>query len=143
MADIVFEFPVSVPIERVFESVSSPAMLDQWWTKSAAGSPRLGEEYELAFGPGYDWRARVTQCEPPTSFELEMTKADADWMGTRLTIQLSKVAGGTNVAFSHSGWPNANQHYRASCYCWAMYLRVMKRFLESGEVVPYDERLDV
>jgi hypothetical protein len=37
----------------------------------------------LSFGPGYDWRARVTTCVPGTEFGLEMTKADADWTGSR------------------------------------------------------------
>jgi len=29
-----------------------------------------------------------------------------------------------------------------SCYCWAMYLRIMRRYLEHGESVPYERRLD-
>ena len=29
-----------------------------------------------------------------------------------------------------------------STFCWAMYLRLLKRFVEAGEVVPYAERLD-
>jgi uncharacterized protein YndB with AHSA1/START domain len=29
-----------------------------------------------------------------------------------------------------------------SCYCWAMYLRVLRRYLEHGERVPYEGRLD-
>ncbi|MCH8956850.1 SRPBCC domain-containing protein, partial [candidate division KSB1 bacterium] len=37
----------------------------------------------------------------------------------------------------------ANEHYRVSCYCWAMYLRLLKRYVEHGETVPYEDRLDV
>ncbi len=35
------------------------------------------------------------------------------------------------------------EHYRISCYCWAMYLRILKRYLEHGETVQYARRLDV
>ncbi len=49
----------------------------------------------------------------------------------------------TQVRFYHRGWPVETEHYRISCYCWAMYLRVMKRYLEHGEIVPYERRLDV
>ena len=42
--------------------------------------------------------------------------------------------------FSHTGWPSANEHFRVSSYCWAMYLRVLRRYLEHGEVVPYEQR---
>jgi hypothetical protein len=39
-------------------------------------------------------------------------------------------------------WPSENQHWLLSCYCWAMYLRVMRRHLEYGDSVPYSQRLD-
>ena len=32
---------------------------------------------------------------------------------------------------------------RTSCYCWVMYLRILKRYVEHGEMVPYERRLDV
>jgi hypothetical protein len=35
-----------------------------------------------------------------------------------------------------------NEHYRISTFCWAMYLRLMKKAIETGEVVPYAVRLD-
>lgn len=47
------------------------------------------------------------------------------------------------VRFYHTGWPTENAHWRISCYCWAMYLRVMRRYLEHGDIVPYENRLDV
>ena len=36
----------------------------------------------------------------------------------------------------------ANEHWRISCYCWAMYLRLIRRYLEYGETIPYESRLD-
>ena len=36
-----------------------------------------------------------------------------------------------------------NDHYKISSYCWAMYLRILKRYVESGEEVPYENRLNV
>ena len=35
------------------------------------------------------------------------------------------------------------EHFRISSYCWAMYLRVLKRGVEFGEAVPYKDRLNV
>jgi hypothetical protein len=42
-----------------------------------------------------------------------------------------------------TGWPVDNEHWRISCYCWAMYLRLLRRYLEHGEIVPYERRLEV
>jgi uncharacterized protein YndB with AHSA1/START domain len=143
MADILQDFPINAAPERVFAAISSPDGLDQWWTVRSAGRAAAGAEYELGFGPEYDWRARVTRCMPGAEFELEMTRADADWTGTRVAFHLSPRPAGTWVQFSHVGWPDANEHYRISCHCWAMYLRVLRRYLEHGERVPYADRLDV
>ena len=49
----------------------------------------------------------------------------------------------TRVRFYHTGWPTENEHWRVSCYCWPMYLRIMRRNLEHGETVLYENRLDV
>jgi uncharacterized protein YndB with AHSA1/START domain len=143
MADIMQDFPTKATASQVFQAVSTPQGLDRWWTKKSAGKPAEGEEYELWFGAQYDWRARVTHCIPDSEFELQMTRADADWMGTRVGFRLDPKNGNTWVRFYHTGWPTANEHYRISCHCWALYLRILRRYLEHGESVPYEQRLDV
>ena len=72
-----------------------------------------------------------------------MIEADSDWRGTRVGFELDEDRGRTVVRFHHTGWPASNEHYRISCHCWAMYLRVLRRALEHGEFVQYDQRLDV
>ena len=143
MADIFQDFPIKATPGRVFQAISTPRGLDCWWTKKSAGEPTEGAVYELWFGPQYDWRAKVTRCVADAEFELEMVRADADWLGTRVGFRLDTQAGATRVRFHHTGWPSLNEHFRISCYCWAMYLRILRRYLEHGELVPYENRLDV
>ncbi|MFN8582035.1 MAG: SRPBCC domain-containing protein [Gemmatimonadaceae bacterium] len=143
MPDILQDLPISAPPNKVWESITAPAGLDAWWTLTSAGEPTIGSEYTLDFGPEYVWRARVTQSERERVFELEMTRSDRDWDGTRVRFLLQPKNGGTWLQFQHVGWPDANEHYRVTCHCWAMYLRVLRRHLEHGEFVPYDQRLAV
>lgn len=143
MPDILHDFLIKANRNRVFRTVSAPAEIDHWWTARSAGEPRLGAEYELWFGPEYDWRAKVTKCKPDDEFELEVTRADKEWIGTRVGFRLEGEGGTTQVRFHHLGWPAVTEHYRISCFCWAMYLRVLRRYLEHGESVPYERRLDV
>jgi uncharacterized protein YndB with AHSA1/START domain len=140
---ILHDFPIAVPPARVFEGIASPPGLDEWWTARSAGSPQVGSEYQLFFGPEYDWRAVVRKSRPGEAFELELTRAMKDWHGTRVGFELSPTGTGTMVRFYHAGWSSASEHYRISCYCWAMYLRILRRNLEFGEKVPYEKRLDV
>jgi uncharacterized protein YndB with AHSA1/START domain len=143
VADIFQHFPIKAPARRVFEAVSTPAGLDSWWTLNSARGSDEGAEYTLGFGPGYDWLATVTRQIPDSEFEIEFTQADSDWQGTRLGFQLEERDGATEVRFHHTGWPKSNDHYRVSCYCWSMYLRLLKRYVERGEVVDYEIRLEV
>jgi uncharacterized protein YndB with AHSA1/START domain len=140
-ADILHDFPIAVPPSRVFEAVTLPGGLDQWWTVRSSGTPVPGSEYQLWFGPEYDWRAVVSIVRPNEAFELRISKAMVDWLGTRVGFMLAPGGNGTQVRFYHSGWNDVNEHFRISSYCWAMYLRVLRRYLECGEQVPYDERL--
>jgi uncharacterized protein YndB with AHSA1/START domain len=142
MADIFHDLPIKAARGRVFRAISTAHGLDTWWTKRSAGEPLEGTEYRLWFGPEYDWRAKVARCVPDAEFELEIVHADSDWMGTRVGFRLEPRSGATWVQFYHTGWPGANEHYRVSCNCWAMYLRVLRRSLEHGESVPYEDRLD-
>ncbi len=142
MPDILHDLRIKASAQKVFAAVSAPAGLDQWWTLRSAGAPRLGAEYELDFGPGYLWRARVTRCVPEREFELEVTAADAEWIGTRIGFRLGGTPTAAVVRFYHTGWPRDTEHYRTSSYCWAMYLRILRRHLEHGETVPYERRLE-
>ena len=143
MHDILHDFTIKASPSDVFDAISTPDGLDRWWTRQSGGAPTVGAPYKLDFGPGFDWQALVTECAPSRAFELEMTQADHDWVGTRVGFHLEPGDGMTRVRFYHTGWPSANEHYRVSCYCWAMYLRVLKRALEYGESVPYESRLEV
>jgi uncharacterized protein YndB with AHSA1/START domain len=143
MHDILQDFPIAAEPARVYRAVSEPALLDEWWTLRSTGTPSLGARYDLDFGPGYKWAAVVTKAEPGSAFELRMTDADGDWVGSQVGFDLQPSSSGTQVRFYHCGWPEANEHYRISCHCWALYLRILRRHIEKGESVPYEQRLDV
>lgn len=144
MADILLDLFIQVEPARVFNAINTAAGLDSWWTKRSArtDSPE-GVEYELWFGPEYDWRARVVSEVTEREFTLVMTRADVDWTGTTVRFELDARDGGTWVRFAHLGWPSINEHFRISSYCWAAYLRILRRSLEYGEMVGYEERLRV
>ncbi len=142
VADILQDFPIHATADRVFQAMSSPAGLDRWWTNRASGAPVEGADYDLSFGPEHQWLAKVTRCVPGAEFELEFVRADADWTGTRVGFDLETRGTTTWVRFRHVGWPSPNEHYRISCHCWAMYLRILRRYLEHGDSVPYENRLE-
>lgn len=142
MADIFHHFPIKASSQTIFQAISTPTGLDAWWTVRSSGEPGIGAVYELCFGPEYDWRAEVSRCVPNSEFELEITGAMEGWLGTHVGFSLEEQQGVTQVRFHHTGWPEASEHFRVSNYCWAAYLRLLRRYVELGEVVPYEDRLD-
>jgi uncharacterized protein YndB with AHSA1/START domain len=144
MPDILHAFFVNASPGRVFEMFSTAEGMSRWWTKEASGEPKLNAEFRLYFGPGYDWQARVTRYVPGSEFELQMTEAHVDWAKSQVGCRLTPAVREKRACFLyHNGWPEANEHWRVSCYCWAMYLRVLRRNVEHGQSVPYEKRLDV
>src|SRR5664279_2388146 len=117
MADIFHSFPINAAVRDVFEGVSLPKGIDNWWTKTSAGTPLLDEVYALDFGPKYIWNGIVSKCVADREFELTITHADADWIGTQVGFSMQNKNNITAVEFYHKGWPENSEHYRISCYC--------------------------
>lgn len=107
------------------------------------GTAVIGSIYTLDFGPEYVWKAEVTRYALDVEFELLMTDANKDWIGTSVGFRLEPREDVTWVRFYHKDWPAPNEHFRISSNCWALYLRVLRRHLEYSESVPYEDRLEV
>jgi uncharacterized protein YndB with AHSA1/START domain len=143
MARINHIFTIKAPLTDVFKGISAPGKLNMWWTKKSTGEPIVGAVYVLHFGENCVWEAIVTKSKPNKEFEWQMTKADDDWIDTKIGFILSEKNNTTTVSFYHKGWRKKNDHFKISSYCWAMYLRLLKRYIEHGERVAYEKRLSV
>jgi hypothetical protein len=125
-------------------TIHKPQGLDRRWTKSATGEAKENAEYALSFAPGYDWREQSHAAFPVQHLSFTLRKRiPTGWTHAWAVIWSRRVRTVTQVRFYHKGWPADNEHWRVSCYCWAMYLRVLRRYLEHGEFVPYEKRLEV
>lgn len=141
MPDIYHDVPITGSLTEVFYGVSTTEGLSKWWSKGGSGEAGVGQEMNFDFGPGYQWKAVVEEFEPNRSFVLRMTECDRDWEGTTISFKLEEQADGSVLRFEHLGWPDDNSHYRSSSYCWAMYLRCLKMYIEDGTEIDYSGRL--
>ncbi len=141
MPGILHDILIRATPEQVFNAITQPIEVDKWWSLECSGTPAMGEEYRLFFGEQWDWRARVSRYDPNRSFEWEITIALEDWVGTRVGFVLESTDGSTKVRFHHCGWKEESEHFRISSYCWAMLLRLLKVYVETGAVMPHQERL--
>lgn len=134
-------FTILSPIEKVFEAVSEPRHLIHWWPQKCDGFPEIGSTYNFFFTPEYNWYGVVSKISNPTSFYIKMTEADADWNPTTFGFELeAEETQKTRVNFSHSHWPNCNDHFKIASYCWAILLKGLKEYLEEGKIIPFEKR---
>lgn len=142
MVELLHDFTINATAEKVFEAVSTPFGINAWWSRDCSGIPGLGNEYQLFFGPGYEWTAEITKYNPGKEFELKIITNDEDWNNALVGFIISENDQKCTVQFFHKGWKEQHEHYRISNYCWAMYLRLLKRYVEHGEIVEFDKRYD-
>ncbi|WP_452224102.1 SRPBCC family protein [Lacinutrix chionoecetis] len=126
--------------EKVFSAITQPKYLNNWWTLKSSGKPELEAEYNLNFTDKYDWYCKVSQVNPNESFYLKITNANEDWNPTTFGFELKDHEHGTLVEFTHSNWQVNNHHFRNTSYCWALLLKGLKKYLETGIIVPFNKR---
>jgi len=82
----------------------------------------------------------VSKCDIIQHFELKMTNSDEDWNPTRFGFILSEVKGGVFLSHYQKDWQTTNAHFRRSNYSWAQLLRLLKNYLDKGEIVGFEHR---
>jgi len=138
--NIYHNLTINVSPKEVFDAVTLPEHLDNWWPLKSSGAPELHTEYNLNFTDDYNWYCKVVEVKPNKFFHLKMTKSDDDWNPTTFCFELEPTSNGTSLMFSHINWLKDNQEYKQSSFCWAMLLNDLKNYLEKGKIVPFSER---
>ncbi|UKM64577.1 SRPBCC domain-containing protein [Flavobacteriaceae bacterium GSB9] len=138
--NIYHSFQIQASPKEVFDAVSQPEHLDNWWSLKSSGTPELNAEYNLNFTDKYNWFCKVVKIKEPESIHFKMTKADADWNPTTFGFDFEASKNGTMVNFSHINWPEKNNHFKHSSFCWALLLNGLKDYLEKGIIVPFESR---
>ena len=131
---------IKADTSKVYEAISAPVHLINWWPLKCSGEAVIGKTYNFYFAPEYDWYGIVSSCEISKHFHVKMTKSDEDWNNTSFCFDLKSTEEGTQIQFTHRGWPVCNHHFRRSSYCWAILLQGLKNYLEKGIIVPFEER---
>ena len=126
--------------KEVFNAITTPKEPVKWWPLRCDGSPSLNAIYNFYFSEEYNWYGIVTSIENNKQFFIKMTSADTDWNNTTFGFELNENDNTTQVSFLHVNWPECNQHFKRSSFCWAMLLNGLKNYIEKGIVIPFEGR---
>ena len=137
-ASIEREIHVEAPPEVVFEVISRPEHIRQWWDVACDVEPSPGETGELVWADGDDPRAHVqaitiVTTEPPRLFAFRWThpldEPAAVENSLLVTFELVPSGSGTQLrltetGFRERGWEIATleQHYREHESGWDTFV---------------------
>lgn len=116
-----FERPVAAPVERVWQAVSVPAELEQWFPGAAPWTPAAGETLDLG-----GMTLEVHEVDPP--HRLSWTFA-----GQPQSFDLTEEGDGCRLVFTHV---HGDLPVAQTATGWHIYLSRLEPFL-AGE--PLDE----
>lgn len=134
------DIEIDSAIDKVFDAITKPEHLINWWPLKCTGQAEVGQQYNFYFTPEYDWYGKVAKLVENKAFHIQMTEADSDWNPTSFGFDLEENKKSVLVKFWHIGWPECNAHFRRSSFCWAMLLNGLKNYVERGVIVSFEER---
>jgi uncharacterized protein YndB with AHSA1/START domain len=140
MAAIYHQLIIKSGIKKIFDAVTVPKELENWWPLICTGTVKKGAEYNFYFGEPYNWFAEISDINMNQSVEYKITKADEDWAPTTFAFYLTSDGNITVLNFEHRDWQQENNHFKIASFCWAILLYGLKNYLEKGIVIPFEER---
>jgi uncharacterized protein YndB with AHSA1/START domain len=145
------EIYIEAAPEVVFEVVSSPDHLEQWWPDEAHYDPVPGATGDIVFGErgagGTVVPFAVVDAEPPRTFAFRWTQPAGEpaveGNSLLVTFELAPSRGGTLLKMTESGfremgWEAAllEQQYLEHATGWDFYLPRLAPYVASLEVRP-------
>lgn len=131
------ELFIDAPPEVVFEVVSDPRHVTEWWADAATHEAVAGSTGTLSFGAVEDGGKAVTltvvEARPPTTFSFRWTQDPGETadVGNSLLVTFELVASGagtllrfTETGFRDMGWEAAvlEANYRDHVTGWTYFL---------------------
>ena len=151
LGSIVREIYVEASPDVVFEVVSSPQHVQEWWPDDARYDVRPGSAGEIVFGDpeagGKVVSLTVVEVQAPRTFSFRWThpasEEAAEGNSLLVTFELTPQDGGTllkmtETGFREMGWEAAvlEQQYREHVTGWDYFLPRLTTYVATLEVRP-------
>jgi uncharacterized protein YndB with AHSA1/START domain len=118
--------------DAVFDALTTPAGITEWWTP-VSGSGLEGGELRFVF-PNLELLARVDRADRPTAVRWVVLECGMeDWVGTAISFDLAPTAtGGTRLDFRHIGLTPQLECFEQCSAGWTFYLPSLVDYVDTG-----------
>jgi len=124
--------------EEMFNAISKPSGLEEWWATKAEGINEEGETLFLTFDNLTTLKFKYDEIIPNDKLVLTCFDSFKSWDKTQLVFEIIEK---DNQAFLTQTHQNINPHDIESLTYfsskWTVYLLSLKQYLETGAGTPY------
>lgn len=138
-APLMHSVSIAADADKIYQALSTGTGLASFWTRDSKAEPKVGSIAKFGFG-GPRLELRVDELQSSRLVRWSTHDGFPQWVGTTITWELGRAEdGGTEVKFSHGGWPaELPQADLASVnYTWGRIVGRLKKYVETGEPVPF------
>ena len=135
MADIRHKLVIKVAPEKVYEAITTQEGLASWWCKQTTAKPQVGFVNTFTFGSSRN-EMKVTGLAPNKRAEWQCINSNDEWVDTNISFDLEEKDGRIILRFAHSGWREVTDLFAECNYHWALFMKSLKSFCETGTGTP-------
>ena len=143
MPDILHRVAIESSPEAAYQALATRDGLAGWWTTDTQGDTDVGGVIEFRFGELGGFDMKVLELEPAKRVLWEVVRGPKEWIGTRVSFDLSEDDDSTILLFKHGGWKQPSEFMHHCSTKWALYLMSAKALLESGKGAAYPDDVHV
>ncbi|NOT99363.1 MAG: SRPBCC domain-containing protein [Sideroxydans sp.] len=139
-------FSVEQTPQQVFDAINN---VRGWWTGDIVGNTsQLGDEFTYRYKDFHYSKHKITELTPDkkvvwlvTESSLNFVKDKNEWNGTKITFEIAKKGGKTEVSFTHSGLVPDIECYDACSDAWGGYINgSLRDLIVTGKGWPDQQR---
>jgi Activator of Hsp90 ATPase homolog 1-like protein len=139
--DFTTTFLVDQTPEEAFEAINN---VSEWWTGEPGiegSTGKLGDEFTYRYEPHHYSKQKITELIPDKKVvwnvidsTLNFVEDKNEWTGTKITFDISKKSGKTEVRFTHVGLVPGTECYDGCSNAWGSYINSsLRNLITSGK----------
>lgn len=136
--DIMHGIAIDADADTLFRALTTTKGISGWYTPDTKAMAKVGGLVECTFRDYGTLKFRVDELEPKRHVVWTVVQGPPEWVGTKLTFDLTESGGKIDFEFRHTGLPEKYDAFSTFSYLWAQYVRSIKLLAETGAGEPFD-----
>ena len=143
MPDILHRIEVKASPNDAYNALIAREGLAAWWTTDTQGTFDEGGVIQFRFGTRGGFDMKVLELAPAKSVLWQVVDGPAEWIGTKVSFELTKNGDFTVILFKHMGWKEPVEFMHHCSTKWAIFLLSLKSLVETGKGAPHPDDVHI